>query len=178
MLRSQFLDVRNAGKARYVGFLDADAATSFEDFRVLHGILSSQAGVHGVIGCRLKCLGKVVERSLKRHIIGRVFTTIISLLFRVPLYDSQCGAKVFRVEVLDDDLFELCDDARWLFDTQVVIALWARGKTLWEWPVSWKDVPVSRVSLVWDPIRMFMGLCKFRRRLAGRYVPSAWGKRD
>lgn len=166
VLRAAFRGQAEARTHDVVGFLDADGSTTFADFVRLVDLLRAHAdSVDAYLGCRLKCLGVPVERNATRHAMGRVFATMVSHLFAIPVYDSQCGAKVFKASLLTQSLLELCDDDRWLFDTQLVISLWWQGARLRESPVPWRETAGGKVSLLSDPPRMFLGLWRFRRRL-------------
>ena len=167
VLRQAFSEGARSGHYDVIGFLDADGSTPFaEGVRLVDRLRGEWAVADAMIGCRLKCLGIDVERKLTRHLVGRVFATLVSTLFGIPVYDSQCGAKFFKTTVLTPERLALCDDDRWLFDTQLVIALWLAGARVRECPVEWHDAPGSKVSLVRDPLRMGGGLLAFRRRLS------------
>ena len=90
----------------YVGFLDADLATPFEE---LHNFirLLRQNDFELVSGLRLARLGANVNRKLSRHYIGRVFATVVSNLLRVEVYDTQCGAKLFERQLAEKFLKSL-----------------------------------------------------------------------
>ena len=166
VLRDGFRKYR--ASSEYVCFSDADGATPFSEmFRLMaYGVEHPQYDV--LIGSRWKALGYKVERTIKRHISGRVFATILSNLFNIPVYDSQCGAKVFRSALLTDDILDLCDNDRWLFDTQLLLTFFRAGASILEVPVNWADIPGSKVSLFRDSWRMFLGLYDFKKRLAAQ----------
>jgi glycosyltransferase involved in cell wall biosynthesis len=155
-----------------VGFVDADGSvTADECLRLLDAFTARLAGsvgagkpVEAMIGSRVKMLGTKVDRQVRRHFIGRVFATLLANMFKIPVYDSQCGCKFFRREALAE-LLPHAYDKRWLWDTQVVLLFFLTGRPIVEFPISWHETPGSKVSLVKDPVRMFTGLARFRRYL-------------
>ena len=105
--------------AQRVGYFDADMSTPPEDLRHLLEALS-RPGVQFVMGARVALLGRRIERSPGRHYLGRVFATIASGILQIPIYDSQCGAKVMlRSRVLEDALSEPFR-SRWVFDVELI----------------------------------------------------------
>jgi glycosyltransferase involved in cell wall biosynthesis len=148
-----------------IGFLDSDGATPFYEGLALLEEAWRFPQLDGVIGSRVKCLGKTVERSFKRHLVGRVFATLLSNLYDIPVYDSQCGAKIFRKRALTAELLDRCYDDRWLFDTQLLILLFRNGRSIREQMIDWTDIPGSKINVFRDSWRMFVGLLRFRRSL-------------
>ena len=106
-----------------VGFWDADLATPLrlaEDFRDL---LADQPQVRWVLGSRWRGLGRQIERNAIRHYVSRVFATVVSTMLDLPVYDTQCGAKVFRT---DDTLRRVLAEpfvSRWIFDVELLARL-------------------------------------------------------
>jgi glycosyltransferase involved in cell wall biosynthesis len=106
-----------------VGFWDADLATPLalvEDFRVL---LARHPEVRWVLGSRWRGLGHRIERNALRHYVSRIFATVVSALLQLPVYDSQCGAKVFRVDPQLTRLLEAPFVSRWVFDVELLARL-------------------------------------------------------
>lgn len=105
----------------FLAYLDADLATPFEEIINLINYISSREDISIVMGARIKLLGNGVHRSLVRHYLGRVFATIISqIVLKVPVYDTQCGAKVFDAQ-LAKTLFEKPFETKWLFDVELLL---------------------------------------------------------
>lgn len=75
-------------------------------------------------GSRVKRLGIRLERSGLRHYVGRVFATEASMLLGLPVYDTQCGAKLFKSS-LAQEVFREPFQSRWFFDVEIFFRLLA-----------------------------------------------------
>jgi glycosyltransferase involved in cell wall biosynthesis len=106
----------------YAGFWDADFSTPLEEldwFRYLSGgVLQHDL----IIGSRIARQGATIVRHPIRHYIGRFFATAVSLLLRIPLYDTQCGAKLIRSSLIDVAFGEPFS-SKWLFDVELIYRL-------------------------------------------------------
>jgi putative flippase GtrA len=95
-------------------------------------------------------LGRHIERSTLRHYLGRVFATAASVALNLPVYDTQCGAKLFRATPRIRKLFEEPFGSRWVFDVEMIARYLTSGGTvqgLYEYAVpSWRDVAGSKVK--------------------------------
>ncbi len=105
-----------------LGYLDADLATPLDAIQDLETILAAQPGLDLVMGSRIKFLGTDIQRDTFRHYTGRVIATFISNILRLPVYDSQCGAKLFRQRVVAA-LFQESFLSPWLFDVELLARL-------------------------------------------------------
>jgi dolichyl-phosphate beta-glucosyltransferase len=140
--------------AEAVGFWDADLATPLDVIPQFQAVLARQAGIDIVMGARVRLLGNAVDRKPSRHYLGRGFATVVSWLLHAHVYDTQCGAKLFRATPLVRDLFATPFLSRWVFDVEILARyLDARaasgedGRTgIREMPLEdWRDVAGSKV---------------------------------
>lgn len=133
---------------RYVGFWDADLATPLADIHTFRAILEQRRAVQIVLGSRIALLGRSIERSYRRHLCGRVFARTASLVLGLPVYDTQCGAKLLRASPRMQAVFEQPFQSRWIFDVEILARLTAVfGKDMaYEQPLdSWQDVAGSKL---------------------------------
>jgi hypothetical protein len=108
-----------ATDATLVGYLDADLATPPpEMMRLVRTILESDVSV--VLAARVALLGRRIVRKPSRHYLGRVFATFASMLLGLPVYDTQCGAKVFRRTPALQAALAKPFSARWAFDVELI----------------------------------------------------------
>src|ERR1700722_17444171 len=70
-----------------VGYWDADLATPLGCIREFEDILKAHPQVEIVLGARIALLGRRIERKLSGPYLGRVFGTVASLTFNLPVYD-------------------------------------------------------------------------------------------
>jgi dolichyl-phosphate beta-glucosyltransferase len=154
-----------------VGFWDADLATPLSELERFCEVLDRSPDVDVVLGSRVRLLGRRIERSALRHYLGRVFATGASLTLGLPVYDTQCGAKLLRATPQVRELLSEPFLTRWVFDVELLarVARLARGsevpaeRRIYELPlVSWTDVPGSKVR-PWDFVRSGLELLRIRK---------------
>jgi dolichyl-phosphate beta-glucosyltransferase len=160
------------GEPAAVGFWDADLATPLAEVDRFEKLLEEQEELEVVIGSRVKLLGRKIERRASRHYLGRVAATLVSVSLALPVYDTQCGAKLFRNRGLIETAFAEPFLSRWLFDVEVLIryrrSARAAGASLEqlvvEYPLhSWQDVHGSKVGPL-DFVRTLVDLMRIVRR--------------
>jgi glycosyltransferase involved in cell wall biosynthesis len=141
--------------AEFVGFWDADLATPLTALPRFLEVLEDRSAVDVVLGSRVKLLGRTIERHPWRHYLGRVFATLVSEMLRMPVYDTQCGAKMFRATDQLRAALTAPFHTAWLFDVEIIARLIAAepggtaavAKRLYELPLDeWRDVPGSKLT--------------------------------
>ena len=128
-----------------------------------------------VLGSRVKLLGLDIQRRLARHYTGRVFATFASMVLRLPIYDTQCGAKFFRVTPALRESLSQPFNSRWAFDVELIGRLLTAPEPavlsgFIEVPLKrWVDVRGSKLSLpamikaVLDLFTIHLALVRRRR---------------
>jgi dolichyl-phosphate beta-glucosyltransferase len=160
-----------------VGFWDADLATPFSELPPFVEVLEQHPEVDVVVGSRVKLMGRTIERRAWRHYLGRLFATAASVTLQLPIYDTQCGAKLFRVTPTLREVFAEPLRARWIFDVELLARLLAShpggpdqaARSIYELPLRhWVDVRGSKIDAV-DFVRSALDLARIRMRYsAGR----------
>jgi dolichyl-phosphate beta-glucosyltransferase len=160
-----------------IGYWDADLATPLEAIASFFEILDKKPEVEIVFGARVHLLGRTIERSALRHYFGRLFATAASLVLGLGVYDTQCGAKLFRASPEMRSVFEEPFLTRWLIDVEIIARLMQRRRgrgscgienAIYELPLSeWRDVPGSKVR----PQDFFKGLVGLAK-IYWRYLRS------
>ena len=102
-----------------VGYWDADMATPLEEAPAMAHTLEHE-NKEIILGTRLKILGHHIQRSKLRHVLGRVAATLASLTLDFPVYDTQCGAKIFKNTPALKEVFAQPFTTRWIFDIEVL----------------------------------------------------------
>jgi dolichyl-phosphate beta-glucosyltransferase len=104
----------------FVGYWDADLSTPLDALPDFVAVFEHRPQTTIVIGSRVQLLGRDIDRRPLRHYFGRAFATGASLVLGLPVYDTQCGAKLFRVCRATRGVFERRFRTRWVFDVEVI----------------------------------------------------------
>ena len=150
-VRQGVLHAWQSRRFSFIGYWDADLSTPLGELEHILEAFARNPHCRLAMGSRVRRFGSSIERRLLRHVMGRVFSTVTSLILDLPVYDSQCGAKVFRSEVVEivfGEIF-LTD---WLFDVEIIARLRnhfgrvAVLKAITEVPLTaWTDVGGSKL---------------------------------
>jgi dolichyl-phosphate beta-glucosyltransferase len=139
--------------SEYIGYLDADLSTSLDDFYDLY-LLAKDNNLDIVLGSRIQKIDTRIERSFTRHIIGRTLATIIDNRFKLGIYDTQCGAKIFNRSILN----EISDQpykTKWFFDVEIIRRINQKNNSYraMEIPLKlWKNGKHSKISIFSLPV--------------------------
>ena len=153
-VRRGLLEAMDANPA-LVGFWDADLSTPLTAIDDFLRVATRFPAVELILGSRVLLMGRDIRRTASRHYLGRVFATAASLALDLPVYDTQCGAKVFRA---NDALRRVLGEpfrSRWVFDVEILARYLAlplddggapRASRIYELTVpAWHDVPGSKL---------------------------------
>jgi len=159
-----------AKETEWLAFVDADGAIPAEEVVRITRFALTQKDYDGVLASRVLMLGHKVDRTLKRHFVGRVYATLAKILVDAPVYDSQCGFKLLKKNSFDQVEPSL-DCLRFGFDMELIAILLNKGFHLLEIPIrQWRDVPGTKVRLVQDSLDMFVSLLRLRKKLVQSVV--------
>lgn len=163
--------------ADYIGYWDADLATPLDAIPQFMAVYAARPDLDMVFGSRVKLLGRHVQRRTGRHYLGRVFATVVSVMLHLPIYDTQCGAKIFRVRPETRGLTGESFRTRWVFDVEL-LARYIRqqgsadlaAQRIYEFPLDvWEDIGGSKVK----PFDFFVAL-RDVIRIYWKYIRTVW----
>ena len=140
-----------------IGYWDADLATPLNVIDKLCTLLEGKS-VMVVIGARVKLLGYRIERKPLRHYLGRLFATCASHVLGLPIYDTQCGAKIFKNNSVLKKVFSTPFIVKWTFDVEILArfgvvlqnkGLGSLGNYAIEYPLKeWTHMDGSKVKAI------------------------------
>lgn len=136
----------------YVGFLDADLSTDFNDFEDL--VVTIENSDYKIVsGSRIQRMGANIAKDSARGLISLMINYIIRKILSMDIKDTQCGAKIFRKDVVRL-LFSEKFLTKWLFDVELFIrlrktfSLEKAKKMICEQPLKrWIHVDGSKLSM-------------------------------
>lgn len=184
--RINFIDLDQAGKGLavkhgflhalaqpydYIGFVDADLATAPEYF---NDLIQNIAPVDGVIASRYMPGAHVTPPRpwIKRWGSRLIYEPLVRALFGINYYDYQCGAKLFKRNVIECVAPALTAQ-QWAFDVELLYLCKKFGFTVKEIPTTWHDQAGSKVTIMSSGIRQLASLFQLRWRHIGATYQGA-----
>lgn len=139
--------LNETNKYDFIGYFDADFSTPTDEIIRLVNELNNKE-CEFLIGSRVLLLNSGIKRKFYRHIIGRSIVTFINLKFKLGIYDTQCGSKLFAKEIIPK-AFDRPFFTSWLFDVEIFIRLKKQNLLVKgiETPIyNWRDVDGSKLG--------------------------------
>lgn len=129
---------------KYVAYLDVDLSA---DPSELERLLKHVNDYDIVMGSRI-LRGSLlpIKRSFHRSLLSRSYSKLFRVLFRIPIFDPQCGFKLIRKEVILK-LFQDVMMTDFAFDTDMIVTAFTQGLRIKEIPINWKEGKDSSVSI-------------------------------
>ncbi|RAJ77409.1 glycosyl transferase family 2 [Chitinophaga dinghuensis] len=120
-VRQGILHMASKGEFDYIGYLDADLSTDFNDLNDLVNTITTN-GYKIVSGSRISRVGANITKNGAREIISKVINLIIRNILGMSFQDTQCGAKVMATEIIPYTFHEKFI-TRWLFDVEIFMRI-------------------------------------------------------
>lgn len=159
-----------AARGHIVLFSDADLSTPIDEVAKLLPWFERGYGI--VIGSREGQGAQRIQEPFYRHIMGRVFNSIVRMLTVRGIDDTQCGFKAFRDDVARDVFTRMKlygENAKTItgsmvtgFDVEVLFIGQKSGIKIKEVPVEWRYGNESKVNPLKDSWRLFRDMVMVR----------------
>lgn len=151
--------LKRVGDAELIAFTDADGATPPASFYTL-----LDACEHCDIAVGSRWLRESIvhkKQGKRRRFFSRGFNVLVNGFFFLGMKDTQCGAKAFHKEAIEDRLegLVLTDMA---FDVNLLFLIKKSGGVILEVPTEWTDQAGSTVHLVRTSLSMALSLVRLR----------------
>ena len=170
-VRAGVLHVASFEGVERIGYWDADLAAPLAEVERFIPVFCERPGVRFVCGARVRRLGARIVRPVVRRYLGRAFAIAAGRLLQIPVYDTQCGAKMLEAG-LARTLFADPFLSQWVFDVELLARALrllddAFADTVMELPLeSWHDVSGSRLrpwDFLWAGVQLLRIVARYRR---------------
>ncbi len=151
----------------FIGFVDADGATppaAFDD-RV------KNIGAAGLIIASRRLPGAIVSprQPWRRRCASRVFNFLVRALFKLPITDTQCGAKLMTAAAWRAIVPHI-GLTKWAFDVDMLFKTRRARYAIREIPTIWSDVGGSKLRVGRVSFQMLLAIVRLRLL----YSPLKW----
>lgn len=155
---------RSGIHARWFAFVDADGAVpASEVARLCSLACQKDRDEISLFATRVQMLGRRICRRRSRHVSGRIFATLVNLVFRAGVYDTQCGLKIIPATSFHR-INSLLQGAGLCFDIELMLALRHIEAAIHEIPIDWEDKAGGKVRVWQHGLGMVCQLMRLRLR--------------
>lgn len=140
----------------YIGFVDADMATEPVHFYELYEKMN---GHGGVIGSRYMRESDIYPKRPWIKEWGRklIYNNLVRMLFDIKYVDTQCGAKLFKREVIAA-IIDQMSEGQWAFDVELLYLAKKNKFNVIEIPTVWYDKAGSKFATYNAGMKMLKSL--------------------
>lgn len=153
-----------AAEGDVVLFTDCDLAYGTDVIKAFYDVLSAEDAPDIAVGSRTKHKDGYASYSLKRKIVSRAYLVVLRVFGGLPLSDSQCGCKGFRLEAARR-IFKNAEIDRFAFDFEAILLGLHFGMSFKEIPVAVERHGKSSVRVLRDTFRMLGDLRRMKKRI-------------
>ncbi len=147
---------------KYIGYTDADNSTSPIEFQKIFNTLLENSSISCGIGSRNMPDSKVSDKHWKRNIMSAGFNLGVNTLFGLHIEDTQCGAKIFKREIVEKIIPDLTI-ANMAFDINLLVDTKRKGGLIKEVGIQWDDKDGSTItSPVGTSVAMALSVLRLR----------------
>ena len=100
-----------------------------------------------------------VKTKFYRRFLGLVFRFFTKLFLNINLKDTQCGYKLYYTKYAKK-IFSKLKSERFEHDLEIVMLAQLQGLTVKELPVNWEHKSGSKINILLDSFKMFLGVLK------------------
>ena len=106
----------------------------------------------------------IIKKNILRNVLGDIMRFFISTILNIKMKDTQCGYKLYKKAVAKL-IFSKLKNCGFEHDVELVLLLKSKRIKIRELPVKWIHKSSSSLNILWDPIKMLVGifLLKFRK---------------
>ena len=147
-------------KGKIVLITDADLSAPIDQFKKLYDELKK--GYKIVIGSRsTKDAEVIITQPLKRIVTGKIYNLLVIFFLGLNYKDTQCGFKLFDGRKIRN-IVSLCKRDNFSIDVEILFLANKLNFKVYEKGIVWKNNAFSKVSLIYDPINMFIDLFRIK----------------
>ena len=151
-------------KAKYDWILTTDIDMSVSLFQIYSWIGKKLVNKkHSVYFGSRTHKKSIVERNFFRKILGDIGSFLILTILNIKIRDTQCGYKLYRRSNAKF-AFSKLKNCGFEHDIELVLLLKSKNIEIKELPVKWKHKDNSKVNILLDPLKMFIGILILRFR--------------